>query len=42
MNGFVLFFVLIVFVIVLARVMKKLFPPDYHQSVEDKYNDIDK
>ena len=38
MNGIVLFFILLVVVIILARIMRKIFPPDYHQCVEDKFN----
>lgn len=42
MNGFVVFGILLVVIIILARVVRKIFPPDYHQCVEDKYNQIDK
>ena len=40
MNGIVLFFILLAAVIILARIMRKIFPPDYHQRVEDKYNNL--
>lgn len=39
MNGFVVFGLILIFVIVIARIINKLFPPDYHQRVEEKYNE---
>lgn len=38
MNGFVVFCLLLVVVIALARIVNKFLPPDYHQRVEEKYN----
>lgn len=38
MNEVVVFLVLLAIVITLACVVNKFFPPDYHQRVENKYN----
>ena len=38
MNVYVAFVVLVIAVIVAATVINKFFPPDYHQRVEEKYN----
>ena len=39
MNVYVAFVVLVISVIGIAKVINKFFPPDYHQRVEEKYNE---
>ena len=41
MNDYVVAAVLIIAVICLAKIINKFIPPDYHQRVEEKYNQID-
>lgn len=38
MNVYVAFVVLVISVIGIAKVINKFLPPDYHQRVEEKYN----
>jgi hypothetical protein len=41
MNDYVVFAALIIAVIGLAKVINIFIPQDYHQRIEDKYNQID-
>ena len=38
MNDYIFFASMIIIVCALAKVVNKFFPPDYHQRVEEKYN----
>ena len=40
MNEYIAFAALIIAVIGLAKLINKFIPPDYHQRVEDKYNNL--
>lgn len=41
MNDYIICAFLIIAVICLAKIINKFIPPDYHQRIEDKYNQID-
>lgn len=38
MSELVIFAALLFFTVIVARAMSHFFPPDYHQRVEEKYN----
>ncbi len=41
MNDLIVFVLLVAVVIGLAKFVNIFIPPDYHQRIEDKYNEID-
>ena len=38
MNEFITILMILVFIVVVAYIMGQIFPVNYHQTVEDRYN----